>query len=63
MLLHLGDEGAGRAVAIPGRAPGDLGRGRRALDLERVVDVGQLARRELDVDHGARDLDHLAGGH
>ena len=45
-----------------------IGRGRAArrlgtLDLERVVDGGQVARRELDVDHGSRDLDHLSGCH
>ena len=51
VLLDLDDQ---RAVAD---------RSLRALDLQRVVDGGQLARWELDVDHGTRDLDHLSGGH
>ena len=52
VLLHLDHQ---RRVAVLSPSA--------ALDLERVVDVGQLARRELDIDHGARDLDHLTGRH
>jgi hypothetical protein len=33
-----------------------------ALDLDRVVDRGKPAGRELDVDDRSGDLDHLAGG-
>src|SRR4029453_5845942 len=32
------------------------------LDVDRVVDRGELARRELDVDDRPGDLDHPAGG-
>ena len=49
MLLHLRDQ-LDRALAV----------GRRRLDAERVVDLGQLAR-EHGVEHDALDLDDLAG--
>ena len=34
--------------------------GRRAGDLERVVELGQVLRLELDVEHRADDLNDLA---
>src|SRR3954469_1344505 len=50
MLLHLADERVGVALAVL----------RRHIDLERVVDLGELVVREHGLDDDARDLLHPA---
>jgi hypothetical protein len=47
VLLHLGHD-ADRLGALA-----------RLLHFERIVQVGEVVRRELDVEHGADDLDDL----
>ena len=52
VLLHLDNQGAVTVLPLAG-----------PLDLEGVVDGGQLVLRELHVHDGPRDLDHRSIGH